>query len=258
MVVLTEIGLAVTSLILLVNALAPSPQLWIIYVVAALVAAMDGLQRPSLDSLIPQVVAHDQLTAAGALTSLRWQFGQILGPAVGGLLVAWVGVSLAYAVDIGTFVVSIVLLWRLRPARVAAEAEPVSLRAIADGCRYAWGRKDLLGTYAVDLVAMVFAFPYAVFPFVADELGAPWSLGLLYTAPTVGALVATLTSGWTNHVHRHGRAIVWAAIGWGIADRCVRSAAERVVGAPGTHLRRRVRHGERPLPRNHVEPDDSR
>lgn len=217
MVVLTEIGLAVTSLILLVNALAPSPQLWTIYVVAALVAAMDGLQRPSLDSLIPQVVAHDQLTAAGALTSLRWQFGQILGPAVGGLLVAWVGVSLAYAVDIGTFVVSIVLLWRLRPARVAAEAEPVSLRAIADGCRYAWGRKDLLGTYAVDLVAMVFAFPYAVFPFVADELGAPWSLGLLYTAPTVGALVATLTSGWTNHVHRHGRAIVWAAIGWGIA-----------------------------------------
>ncbi len=125
--------------------------------------------------------------------------------------------SLAYAVDIGTFVVSIVLLWRLRPARVAAEAEPVSLRAIADGCRYAWGRKDLLGTYAVDLVAMVFAFPYAVFPFVADELGAPWSLGLLYTAPTVGALVATLTSGWTNHVHRHGRAIVWAAIGWGTA-----------------------------------------
>jgi MFS family permease len=64
---------------------------------------------------------------------------------------------------------------------------------------------------------MVFAFPYAVFPFVADDLGAPWSLGLLYTAPTVGALLATLTSGWTNHVHQHGRAIIWAALGWGAA-----------------------------------------
>ena len=109
------------------------------------------------------------------------------------------------------------LLWRLRPALVSEAADRVSLRSIVEGMRYAWSRKDLLGTYAVDLVAMIFAFPYAVFPFVADDLGAPWALGLLYTAPTVGALVATVTSGWTNHVHRHGRAIIWAAVGWGAA-----------------------------------------
>lgn len=217
MVILTEVGLGITSLILLLNALAPSPQVWVIYVVAALVATMDALQRPSLDSLVPRVVAHDQLTAAGALTSLRWQFGQIVGPAVGGLLVAWVGVGFAYGIDIVTYLVSLVLLWRLHPAPAQEDAEKVSLRSIAAGAQYAWSRKDLLGTYAVDLTAMVFAFPYAVFPFVADELDAPWSLGLLYTAPTVGALIATVSSGWTNHVYRHGRAIVWAAIGWGAA-----------------------------------------
>jgi MFS family permease len=217
MVILSEVGLTVTSLILLVNAIAPSPQVWVIYVVAALVATMDALQRPSLDSMVPRVVAHDQLTAAGALTSLRWQFGQIVGPTIGGLLVASVGVGFAYAADVVTYVVSIALLWRLRPAPAQEDAERVSLRSIMTGAQYAWRRKDLLGTYAVDLLAMIFAFPYAVFPFVADELHAPWSLGLLYTAPTVGALIATISSGWTNHVHRHGRAIVWAAIGWGAA-----------------------------------------
>lgn len=217
MVILTEVGLGVTSVILLINALAPTPQVWVIYVVAALVATMDALQRPSLDALVPRVVAHDQLTAAGALNSLRYQFGMIVGPAIGGLLVAWVGVGVAYGVDVVTYALSLLLLWRLRPAPAQDDAEKVSLRSIVTGAQYAWSRKDLLGTYAVDLVAMVFAFPYAVFPFVADALGAPWSLGLLYTAPTVGALVATVSSGWTNHVHRHGRAIVWAAIGWGAA-----------------------------------------
>lgn len=214
-VILTEVGLGFSSVILLANAVAPSPQLWVLYLAAALVATMDALQRPSLDSLVPRVVAHDQLTAAGALNTLRWQFGQIVGPAIGGLLVAWVGVGLAYGVDVVTYALSLVLLWRLRASPAQDEAEKVSLRSIAAGARYAWSRKDLLGTYAVDLTAMIFAFPYAVFPFVADELGAPWALGLLYTAPTVGALLATVTSGWTNHVHRHGRLIVWAAIGWG-------------------------------------------
>ena len=151
-------------MVLLVNALASSPQLWVIYVVAALVASLDALQRPSLDSLIPRVVAHDQLTAAGALTSLRWQFGQIVGPAVGGLLVAWVGVGFAYGVDVVTFVVSLALLWRLRPALAAEDADRVSIGAIVEGMRYAWSRKDLLGTYAVDLTAMIFAFPYARVP----------------------------------------------------------------------------------------------
>jgi MFS family permease len=73
-----------------------------------------------------------------------------------------------------------------------------------------------MGTYAVDLIAMVFAFPYVLFPFLAEELGAPWALGLLYSAGAVGSLVVTLTSGWTSSIHRHGRAIVLAAMAWGL------------------------------------------
>jgi MFS family permease len=216
-VVATEFAMLALSGILLANALHPEPQLWVIYVVAMLFAAVDGLQRPSLEAIIPRVVAHDELAAAGALNSLRWQLGEIVGPALGGLLIAGFGVWSAYAFDAATFLVSALALWRLRSIPPADSAEPASLRRIGASMRYAWSRKDLLGTYAVDLMAMVFAFPYALFPFLAEDLGAPWSLGFLYSAGAVGSLVATVTSGWTGHVHRHGRAVVFAAIGWGLA-----------------------------------------
>lgn len=216
MVIATEFASGVLVALLLLNSLLPTTQLWVLYAVAMMLAAVDGLQRPSLDAMIPRVVAHDQLAAASALVSLRWQLGSILGPAIGGLLLSAGGAVAAYGVDVLTFVVSIVLLLRLRSIRAAADAERPSLRHITEGMRYAWSRKDLLGTYAVDLIAMVFAFPYALFPFLAEELGGAWTLGLLYSAGAVGSLLVTVTSGWTASVHRHGRAIVLAAAVWGM------------------------------------------
>jgi MFS family permease len=217
MVIATEAAATVAILVLLVNTLMPAPQLWTIYTMAMLLAAIDGLQRPSLDSMIPRVVEHDQLAAAGALNSFRWTFGSIVGPAIGGLLVSAGGAATAYGVDIATYVISIALLWRVRSIRVdGSDDERPSLRHVAEGMRYAWSRKDLLGTYAVDLIAMVFAFPYALFPFLASDLDAEWALGLLYAAGAVGSLVVSATSGWTSHVHRHGRAIVIAAGVWGL------------------------------------------
>ena len=81
--------------------------------------------------------------------------------------------------------------------------------------RYALSRKDLLGTYLIDLAAMFFAMPNALFPFWADQLDAKWSLGLFYAAGTIGSVLVTLTSGWSQSYRWHGRAIIWAAIGWG-------------------------------------------
>jgi MFS family permease len=216
MVIATEIASGVLVALLLLNSLLPTTQLWVLYAVAMMLAAVDGLQRPSLDAMIPRVVAHDQLAAASALVSLRWQLGSIIGPAIGGLLLSAGGAVAAYGVDVLTFAISIVLLLRLRSIRAVADADRPSLRHIAEGMRYAWSRKDLLGTYAVDLIAMVFAFPYALFPFLAEDLGGAWTLGLLYSAGAVGSLVVTLTSGWTASVHRHGRAIVLAAAVWGL------------------------------------------
>lgn len=215
MVLATEAGLTVMTGLLLLNALQPEPQVWPLYVFALVVAALDGLQRPSLDALVPRIVAHDQLAAAGALNSLRGTIGTIAGPALGGVLIAAFGVASAFAVDVVSYGASLLALALMRAVPPLSEAAAPSLRAIGEGLAYAWSRKDLLGTYLVDLSAMFFAFPYALFPFVADALNAPWALGLLYSAGFVGSLLATVTSGWTGRVHHHGRAIVLAAIVWG-------------------------------------------
>ena len=215
MAIATEATMGVLVGVLLVNALLPHPQIWVIYVVAMVLAAADGLQRPSVEAMVPRVVAHDQMAAASALTSIRWTLGTVLGPAIGGILISALGVWSAYAVDAITFAISVVILLRLPSIRAAAEAS-ASLRHVIQGLKYAASRRDLLGTYAVDLIAMIFAFPYALFPFLAIELGAPWALGLLYSAGAVGALGVTATSGWTRSVHRHGRAVCIAAVAWGV------------------------------------------
>ncbi|MFI2348821.1 MFS transporter [Streptomyces sp. NPDC019443] len=213
----TEAGLCLLAVILLVNALLPDPMLWPLYVVAAGVSALVGMQRPALDSLMARIVPHDQLTAAAALNALRWQLGAIVGPALAGLVVAYAGHAPAYAITVAGFVASVLLCLRLAPAPPAHDAEKPSLRGIAEGARYAWSRPVLLGTYAIDLAAMFFAFPNTIFPFLADDLDAEWALGLMYAAGSVGSVLLSLTSGWTSRVRRHGLFVVFGAAGWGVA-----------------------------------------
>ncbi|MFJ9628364.1 MFS transporter [Streptomyces sp. NPDC101175] len=213
----TEAGLGVLCGALLLNALLPAPAVWPLYVIAALTSVLGSVQRPALDSLWPRIVAHEHMTAASALNSLRWTVGGVLGPALAGVVVAFAGLPYAYAADTLTFVVSVVLIVRIAASPGAHEARKPSLRSIAEGARYAWSRKELLGTYAIDLAAMFFAMPLAVLPFLADELHAAWSLGLMYAAVPAGALLVSVTSGWTSRVHRHGRMVVLAAALWGAA-----------------------------------------
>ncbi|RKT18248.1 putative MFS family arabinose efflux permease [Streptomyces sp. 1114.5] len=217
LVLRSEAALGLLAGLLLLNALLPHPLLWPIYLVAALVAAADGLQRPALDSLTPRIVPHQHLTAAFALKSLYHNAASVAGPALAGVVVAFAGVQTAYALDVLTFVASLLLLVRIGAVPPPTGAERPSVRAVLTGVRYAWSRKDLLGTYAIDLCAMLFAYPVAVFPFLASDLGADWALGPMYAASAVGALLVGATSGWTSRIHRHGRLLVAAAVGWGAA-----------------------------------------
>jgi MFS family permease len=217
MIWLTEAAAGILSLTLLLNALSADPNLYLIYFVGAAFAAVNGLHGPSADAILPRVVGHKDIPSATALMSLRRQFGIIVGPTIGGLLIASSGVSLAFAVDIGTYVISLVLLLRVRKVPPSHEAEKPSLAALWEGVAYARSRQDLKGTYIIDLAAMFLAMPIALFPFWVDQVKAPWALGLFYSAGTVGALVVTLTSGWTRTYRFHGRAFMWAAAGWGAA-----------------------------------------
>ena len=199
------------------NAFLAEPRLWLIFVAAALLTAASSMQRPSREALLPRTVGHAQIPAANALTGFGMQLGLLVGPAVGGLLVAYVGIGWCFVVDVAGLLVASGLYARMRPYPHRAETTPPSLRAVATGVRYAVGRRDLLGTYLVDLAAMFLAIPVVLFPALATEVFArPELLGLLYTAGTAGALMATLLSGWTARVHHHGRAIVTAAAVYGV------------------------------------------
>ena len=216
MVQLTELALTGASGVLVLNA-ALSPQVWLLFVVAAVMAGLDGLQRPSLEALEPRLVDREELPSAAALSSLVMTAGMIGGPALGGVLIAVIGLPATYGFDVATFAFSVGALRLMRAVPPPPDAERPSLRGIAEGFRYARGRPELLGTYGVDMVAMFFGMPNALFPALAAELGGGATLlGLLYAAPAAGSLLATATSGWITRVSRHGAAVCIAAAGWGV------------------------------------------
>ena len=119
--------------------------------------------------------------------------------------------------DILSFVLSLIFLARVRSVKPAKTNEAPTLTSLFEGIKYAGSRKDLMGTYIVDLCAMFFAMPNALFPFWADQMHARWALGLFYAAGTIGSVLVTLTSGWVKNYPHHGRAVMVAAIGWGAA-----------------------------------------
>jgi len=161
----TEAGALLIVLILLINSTLPNPETFVIYVAAALFAMVDGLQRPSMGAILPRLVSHEDLPSASALLTLRWQFGVIVGPTLGGIIFSTMSITAGYAVDIATYLVSLVFLIKVRNIPPLKEAEKPSLAALLEGLRYACSRQDLLATYVIDLAAMFFAMPNALFPF---------------------------------------------------------------------------------------------
>ena len=153
--------------ILLVNSILGSPSIIVIYLVSGLFAATSGLRQPAMQAALPRLVDQEDMTAAAALMSLRWQVGVIVGPTIGGIIISTFSVTVGYAADIATFVISLILLAMMRNIPPSQEAEKPSLAGLFEGIKYAFARKDLLGTYLIDLAAMFFAMPTALIPFLS-------------------------------------------------------------------------------------------
>jgi MFS family permease len=116
-----------------------------------------------------------------------------------------------------SFAASLAAVWLISAVPPAPDAEPPNFASIRRGFRYAVGRQELLGTYLIDINAMLFGMPKALFPALATSFGIASSVGFFYSAIAVGALLASLTSGWAKDIHRHGLAIILAAGLWGVA-----------------------------------------
>jgi len=215
LILISQTCSAICILGLAVNALA-SRQLWLLFVFAALLTGSFSLQRPSVEVIVPRLVAHEDLHASSALSTLLGTFSNTLGPLIGGALLVG-GVPLAYFAAAGTAAAGLIPFALMAPSSPGPDADRPSVSGLLEGLRYARSRSDLLGTYLIDIGAMLFGAPYAVFPQIAAGLGGPAVLGLLYAAPGFGSLAVSLTSSWTRHVHHHGRAIAFSVCGWGIA-----------------------------------------
>jgi len=216
LILMAEIGLTLCCAMLVLNSLLARPRAWVLMLIAALFAGLSAIHRPALEALTPRLVAAEHLPAVSALSSLRYNFNFIIGPAIAGVIAASLGAAAAFTIDAATYLASIIALLLIRSVPVPVDADRPSLRSVIEGLKYARSRQELLGTYLIDLNAMFFGMPLALFPALAESFGGA-SVGLFYAMPAVGSLTVTLTSGWTNRVNRHGLAVMIAAMAWGLA-----------------------------------------
>lgn len=214
-----EPGMTGCAVALLVNALLPHPALWPLFAVAALLSAISSLQRPAFEAVTPRLVSDGQLTAAVTLLAICQNASVLVGSSLGGVLAITPGPWLVYALDAAGFAGSFIMLGQLPALPPEPDASTstsgAGLVQVFAGLRYAVTRRDLLGSYLADLSAMIFAYPNGLFPFMAVTLHAPWSAGLMFAAPSVGAFGLSAMSGWMSRVRRHGLAIAISAALWG-------------------------------------------
>jgi MFS family permease len=215
----TQIALAACSLALVVLAVRGSPPVIVLYAIAAVAAGLGAVDQPARASSIPRLVPAERLPSAIALNQLNFQLASIVGPAIGGLLIATVGLAGAYAVDVLSFLAAIVALIAIHPLPPLGVVSRPGLAAINEGLRFVRQRRAILGSFVIDLNAMIFGMPTALFPVLAlDVFGTgPVGFGLLAAAPAVGAFIGALVSGWVSRVRRTGRAILVAVVAWGLA-----------------------------------------
>jgi MFS family permease len=213
----TEALLAIVSVGLALNASLDHPRVWALYVLATLSICIFSFGVAGMTTVIPRLVEPEELAAANAIESAYSSTTSVGGPALGGLLIALLGLTGAYLLDAGTFVASLWSIWLLPKLPPAHDADRPSLRSIAEGFRFLRHKKVLLGMFLTDSNAMVFGMPRSLFPAIASKFGGgAGMLGVLYAAPYAGALLASLLSGWIGHARRQGLVVAIAAAFWGV------------------------------------------
>jgi MFS family permease len=215
----TQAGLMACSVALVLLTITGPPPIWALFVVASFAAGLSAVDQPTRSSAIPRLVPKERLASAIALNQLNFQMASIVGPAVGGVIIAAVGIGAAYVVDVASFAASLVALLAIQPLPPLSSVTRPGLDAIREGLRFARMRRAILGSFVIDLNAMIFGMPMSLFPVLALDVFKTGALGfgLMEAAPAAGAFVGALFSGWVRHVHRVGRAVLASVLAWGLA-----------------------------------------
>ena len=222
LLIAAQLGFMASSGVLLAGAIAGHPPLWLIYLAVALSAGVSAIDSPTRSAMTPRLVGNELLPSALALNQVIWNFTGLIGPALAGVVI-WrfgrFGPAWAYGIDLVTYVAILVVAVGIKPMPPErAEGATVGWAAVKEGFAYLKGRRVLQSTFIIDVVAMVFGMPRALFTFLAltQFHGSDAVVGLLFSAPAVGALGAALTSGWVGRVRHQGRAVIWAVVLWGV------------------------------------------
>jgi ENTS family enterobactin (siderophore) exporter len=210
---------AALAALMLVNSVQARPGLWPVYVLMLGIGLLAGLGSPAATAVVPALVSSRQLPAAVALNSAGGQFGALLGPAVGGVLIAGPGLAVCYGIDAAAFALFGLAMLAVRPLPPARSAQRpgLGLRSLAQGITFVRHSGVVGGMLLVDTSAMVFGMPTALFPALAAEHfhGGSATFGLLTAAPGLGALVGGATSGWVGGLRRPGVVVIGAGAVWG-------------------------------------------
>jgi MFS family permease len=215
-----QVGLAAGSTILLGGALAGEPPLWMIYAGLAVIAAGSAIDGPTRSAMTTRLLGAPLMPAAQALNQVVWNTSALLGPAAAGLVVARWGFTVAYAIDLASIACMFVAAALLHPMPpMAGDHRDTGLSAIREGFSFARRNRLIMSTFVIDLIAMIFGLPRALFPFLIVEQfhRSPEAIGLLFAAPALGALLGALTSGWTGRIRRQGLAVIVSVAAWGVA-----------------------------------------
>jgi MFS family permease len=226
-----QLGYAVSSGTLLLGALAGRPPIGLIYAAVAGIAATSAIDGPTRNAMTPRLIERQLLPAAAALNQLTWNGAGLVGPALAGVVVAKLGFPWAYAIDLASIGLLLLASISVRPMP-PEEGEQVTVgwRAVREGFAFLRGRRVLQSTFLVDIIAMVFGMPRALFPVLAltQFHRGETVVGLLFAAPAVGAFVGAATTGWVGRVRHQGLAVIWAVVVWG--------AGITAFGLVGSHL----------------------
>jgi predicted MFS family arabinose efflux permease len=200
------------------------PSLWPLFLLPALAQGFSAIGDASRSAMLPNLVRRSEVSTANAMFQVLFQVGTVVGPAVAGLLLAGAGIKFVYWLDVAGLCAATLAILLIAPQRPApgASSHPPGLRSIVEGLSFVRGRQEIQGAYLLDISAMVFGMPRALFPALAATAfgGGARTLGLLYAAPGAGALIGALTTGWVGRVRRQGRAVIIAVLVWGTAITC--------------------------------------
>lgn len=218
LLLITSVGLATVSALLWVQAALGLDQVWLLFVLVFFQAGFFAVDSPARRAVIPRLLRNDQIPAATALSQVSWTFAMVVGPVLAGEIgrarLSWV-----YALDVVTFAAALYAILSLRAVPPEGGGTAAGLRSVKEGLSFLRSRPVLLMTFAVDINAMVFGMPRALFPQLALERfhGDAATVGLLHSAVAVGALLGALLSGWSGRVRRQGAAVLLAVFAWGAA-----------------------------------------